>query len=672
MTRAARIVSLAVVIGLVLAGTGVVGYAHLANAQSTSPSDVEATQTSAAAAVRTIEAALASTPTGQPTETPTPSPTPRATQVAPGQALMLSPTNESQHPYANGADESWLISNLDARAQATSLHFSRLELEEGVDWLIIMDAQDVEIQRLTGAYPDGVWTDVVPGNLVKVRLLCDSSVQGWGFAADAVASVPYVSLAYSPHPYPNNADLKWPFNNLDVNATGTRLHFSRIDLEENVDWLVIMDINETPYQWITGHHADGLWTIGVPGTGVIVRLISDSSVNDWGFNLDQLESAAPAEELPRAEQQKTLAESKHPYEPGTQQTWSLTNPDPAAAFTKVHFMRLGLSDDALVISDGNGNRVQTFGGGTQGRDFWSEDVPGRVLKVQLLSDGSKEDWGFRIDGVASGVTQPGLAESKHPYEPGTRQSWSLVNPNPAAAFTKVHFRRLGLGDDILILSDGNGNRVQTFGGDTQGQDFWSDDVPGRVVKVELVSDSSNEGWGLRIDGVVSGVTQPSLAESKHPYESGTRQTWSLVNPNPAAAFTKVHFMRLGLGDDPLILSDGNGNRVQTFEGGTQGQDFWSEDVPGRVVKVELVSDSSNEGWGFRIDDVAPKAEETPVPAFVSAVYVHVGQPGTLMLNDVPLGKVAAAGDYLIQLPGIGEHDDHGRVALPAPDDRRQH
>ena len=319
-------------------------------------------------------------------------------------------------------------------------------------------------------------------------------------------------------------------------------------------------------------------------------------------------------------------------------------------------MRLGLGDDLLMLSDGNGNRVQTFGGGTQGQDFWSEDVPGRVVKVQLLSDSSNEGWGFRIDGVASGVAQPGLAESKHPYEPGTQQAWSLANPDPAAAFTKVHFTRLGLGDDLLMLSDGNGNRVQTFGGGTQGQDFWSEDVPGRVVKVQLLSDSSNEGWGFRIDGVASGVAQPGLAESKHPYEPNTRQTWSVVNPNPAAVFTKVHFMHLGLGDDTLTLSDGNGNPVQTFGGGTRERDFWSEDVPGRVVKVELLSDSSNEGWGFRIDDVAPKAEEAPVPAFVSAVYVHVGQPGTLMLNDVPLGKVVAAGDYLIQLPGIGEHE----------------
>jgi hypothetical protein len=42
--------------------------------------------------------------------------------------------------------------------------------------------------------------------------------------------------------------------------------------------------------------------------------------------------------------------------------------------------------------------------------------------------------------------------------------WKLVNPNPAASFTKVHFTRLDLsGGDSVVLYDGNGNRIQTFG-----------------------------------------------------------------------------------------------------------------------------------------------------------------------------------------------------------------
>ena len=495
------------------------------------------------------------TPTRRATSSPTPArtPTPARPTPTPTPAITLIPVVESAHPVANNFDDLWLISNPDPTAGATRTRLARLSLEKEADWLIVLDAQDNEFQRLTGEYPNELWTVPVPGNLVKLRLVTDGSVRSWGFIADAVDSVPYTTLAYSPHPYPNNATLEWRFNNLDPNAKGTRVRFSRVELEPNVDWLVIMDLEENPYQWITGEHPNGLWTIGVPGNGVIVRLVTDSSVQKWGFNLEKLESAPPERPQPRPE-------------------------------------------------------------------------------VELP-----------------------LAESEHPYKPNTRLEFKLVNPNPAAAFTKVHFARLELdNDDSLVLYDGNGNRVQTFGEKTRLADFWSDDVPGRIVKVELNADPWYEGWGLRIDRLADGEPKPALAESAHPYHPNTQQTWTLVNPNPAAAFTKVHFVRLELdAKDSLVLYDGNGNRVQTFDENTRLADFWSDDVPGRIVKVELNADGYyGEGWGFRIDDIAPKAEEKPVPAFVTSVRVRVGQPSNLWLNNDYLGRASAPGEYLIWLPNL--------------------
>jgi len=84
---------------------------------------------------------------------------------------------------------------------------------------------------------------------------------------------------------------------------------------------------------------------------------------------------------------------------------------------------------------------------------------------------------------------PNPMPAPNPHKPNTWLEFKLVNPNPAAAFTKVHFARLELGGkDSLVLYDGNGNRVQTFGEKTRLANFWSDDVPGRVVKVELNAD----------------------------------------------------------------------------------------------------------------------------------------------------------------------------------------
>jgi hypothetical protein len=60
-------------------------------------------------------------------------------------------------------------------------------------------------------------------------------------------------------------------------------------------------------------------------------------------------------------------------------------------------------------------------------------------------------------------------------------------------------------------------------------------------------------------------------------------------------------------------------------------------------------------WGFRIDDIAPKAEEKPIPAFVTSVRVRLGQPGDLWLNNAYLGRASVPGEYLVRLPQLGEN-----------------
>jgi hypothetical protein len=407
---------------------------------------------------------------------------------------------ESEHPYDGNFDDTWLISSPDPTAGATRIHISRIELEKNVDWLIIMDAKDAEMQRLTGSHLGGLWSEPVPGNLVKLRLVSDGSVQSWGFSVDRAMSVPHITLAYSPHPYPANARLKWEFNNTDPGAQGTRLHFSRIDLEENVDWLLITDLAENTYQWITGHHPDGLWTLGVPGNGIKVKLVTDSTVGDWGFNLDRLESAPPEAAQQRPERKESLAESSHPFE---LRSWTLVNTNPNAAFTKVHFARLHTAGGGLVLLDGNGNDVQAFWHKENTEDLWSDDVPGRVVKIEMREDSGGNGWGFRIDQLVDGDSKASLAESAHPFvlKP---EAWTLINPNASATFTKVHFARLHTAGGGVVLLDGNNNEVQAFWHKENVENVWSDDIPGRVVKIEIREDSGSNGWGFRIDEIVDG------------------------------------------------------------------------------------------------------------------------------------------------------------------------
>ena len=309
------------------------------------------------------------------------------------------PVVESKHPYSNGLDDSWTITNLDKNAVASRLYFSRIELEEGVDHLVISDAYDNEFQRFTAVYTNGVWTDPVIGNDIKVRLVTDNSVKEWGFEANKLETVSYPSLAYSAHPYPNNSSEEWVLTNNDSGAEASHIHFSGIELEENVDRILIMDSFDTIYQYITQTNTTGLWTVGVPGNDVKVRLESDNSVVRWGFNIDQIGSSSAADPALAPGTGAALAESEHPYSDNLNQTWTIVNPNLDAISTKVHFDKIDLNNvsDVIYIRDNDDKLFQEIN--YNATDLWTEYVSGRIIKVQFDTNSYGTDWGFRVDDI---------------------------------------------------------------------------------------------------------------------------------------------------------------------------------------------------------------------------------------------------------------------------------
>jgi PKD repeat protein len=93
---------------------------------------------------------------------------------------------ESQHPYPDNYNHTWTITNPDSNATASMIHFSSLETETGYDFVIVMDAWGHEMQRISGCYPSGLWSNVVRGSTVQVQFTSDSSVNGWGFCVDRI------------------------------------------------------------------------------------------------------------------------------------------------------------------------------------------------------------------------------------------------------------------------------------------------------------------------------------------------------------------------------------------------------------------------------------------------------------------------------------------------------
>lgn len=508
---------------------------------------------------------------------------------------------ESAHPYANDSAESWFISN-DSALEAMQLHFSRIELEEGVDRIRITDADGRLMQEITTSYPDGLWSELVPGVGAYVWLETDSADTAWGLAVDAVAPVTYKTIGYSAHPYGPNLQDEVTFFNDAVDPAGTKLTFDRIDLEENVDWLIVHDINGNPYQYITGSYPQGFTSVAVPGPAIKIILVTDGSGAKWGYNAVNVATAA-ADVPVEFPEFGTLIETAHPYDRDYSNEWTITNPDPAAKSTKVHFKQVELGDySSIEISDANNTIVQTIYNNSSFPNGWSDSVPGRVVKVKFTS--GRSAWGFRIDRLANSIPNPGLAQSSHPYPRDISSEWTLTNSDTKAKSTKVHFDWLQLGDyTSLQLLDASNTIIQQFESNMDGGDFWSDFVPGRVVKVRLTAGRSD--WGFRIDQVASSVEYPGLAQSSHPYPRDEISEWTITNADATATSTRVHFTRLQLGDYTQVeLMDVTDNIVQTLTRSSNGTDFWSDYIPSRVVKVRLTAGRSD--WGFRIDMIESK------------------------------------------------------------------
>ncbi len=96
---------------------------------------------------------------------------------------------------------------------------------------------------------------------------------------DANAQIPFES----PHPYGNNGDCTWTFDN---GSPGFAFHFDLLETEAGYDYVYIYDANGNELARYDGPHPLGQTTPCI-GTNVgSVRLVTDMAVVDQGFRVD--------------------------------------------------------------------------------------------------------------------------------------------------------------------------------------------------------------------------------------------------------------------------------------------------------------------------------------------------------------------------------------------------
>jgi hypothetical protein len=91
----------------------------------------------------------------------------------------------------------------------------------------------------------------------------------------------------SSHPYTNNFDYTWTIT--EAGATQIRVHFTKIDVESNYDFVYVYDDAGAQLHKLTGLYSSGGWSAWSTGDSIQVRLDTDYSVTDWGFAIDQIE-----------------------------------------------------------------------------------------------------------------------------------------------------------------------------------------------------------------------------------------------------------------------------------------------------------------------------------------------------------------------------------------------
>lgn len=107
-------------------------------------------------------------------------------------------------------------------------------------------------------------------------------------------------------------------------------------------------------------------------------------------------------------------------------------------------------------------------------------------------------------------------ESLHPYAPVSRQFWDITNPDEKASATRLHFSRIDLGannsatDRLVVESWGKKHSQIITGVHT---DFWTEAFPGRQLRVRFTTDSTQPGWGFRLDGISTVVPGEELSTS---------------------------------------------------------------------------------------------------------------------------------------------------------------
>jgi hypothetical protein len=283
------------------------------------------------------------------------------------------------------------------------------------------------------------------------------------------------------------------------------------------------------------------------------------------------------------------------------QTWTVANPDENAHSTRVHFSQVDVEPgDYIVLKDSTGVECQRITG-SYPSGLWSKPVPGRVVQIQLVTGPSGTGWGFCLDQVETVrlVYLPLVLKQYTPTEIPSVTRTPTETPSPTLTPTATR----------------SPTPTRTPTG-----------IPSPTLTLTLTPTPTDTPSPTPTHTPTPTSTPGCLAESPHPYENGMHQTWVVINPDPSAEGSRIHFSRIELEDrwDKIWVKDSMGTTYQTIVG-SYPMGLWSEPVPGREVQVLFITGPEGTNWGFCVDGVETAVLPTPTPTATSTPCSCHGQ-----------------------------------------------
>jgi len=206
-------------------------------------------------------------------------------------------TNIISHAITNGINEVYFGSPIASLLLNTSVTPN----PECVVWdpvlpgIVVWETQAPSTGKVVVLSDDGILGDQFLDTADNLQLgfnimkwFTNASVMYQYTTEPMVVITPLIPPIESPHPYPSYASLVYPLYVPD--ALWISVHFSEIYVESDYDYVYIYDGSWNLITSYTGYYWD-VWTPQVPGDTVYIVLVSDGSVEYWGFLADKYQAA---------------------------------------------------------------------------------------------------------------------------------------------------------------------------------------------------------------------------------------------------------------------------------------------------------------------------------------------------------------------------------------------